>query len=76
MVFFLTQKEKNGETLSDGRNNSLNFQINSKFVTCMLFAGRLGSNTKQSGDIRINGRKQALAFGTSVSQSQSMVYHT
>ncbi|KAL0431907.1 UNVERIFIED_CONTAM: ABC transporter G family member 15 [Sesamum radiatum] len=28
-------------------------------------AGRLDSNTTQKGDILINGRKQALAFGTS-----------
>ncbi|KAI3850888.1 hypothetical protein MKX03_035943 [Papaver bracteatum] len=28
-------------------------------------AGRLASNTKQSGSIKVNGRKQALAFGTS-----------
>jgi hypothetical protein len=29
-------------------------------------AGRLGSNIRQSGEILINGHKQALAFGTSV----------
>ncbi|KAL6573667.1 ATP-binding cassette sub- G member 1 [Orobanche hederae] len=29
-------------------------------------AGRLDSNTRQKGDILINGRKQTLAFGTSV----------
>jgi hypothetical protein len=29
-------------------------------------AGRLGSNTRQSGEILINGHKQKLAFGTSV----------
>ncbi|KAL1328114.1 hypothetical protein AAHE18_13G350900 [Arachis hypogaea] len=28
-------------------------------------AGRLGSNTKQTGKILINGRKEALAYGTS-----------
>ncbi|XP_057492230.1 ABC transporter G family member 1-like isoform X3 [Actinidia eriantha] len=28
-------------------------------------AGRLGSNTRQTGEILINGRKQTLAFGTS-----------
>lgn len=28
-------------------------------------AGRLGSNTRQVGEILINGRRQALAFGTS-----------
>ncbi|KAI3873927.1 hypothetical protein MKW98_001576 [Papaver atlanticum] len=27
-------------------------------------AGRLASNTKQSGSIKVNGRKQSLAFGT------------
>ncbi|RWR79300.1 ABC transporter G family member 11-like protein [Cinnamomum micranthum f. kanehirae] len=32
-------------------------------------AGRLGSNTRQSGDILINGRKQTLAFGASVRKS-------
>ena len=29
-------------------------------------AGRLGSNTRQLGEILINGHKQKLAFGTSV----------
>ncbi|KAL5705182.1 hypothetical protein ACHQM5_023520 [Ranunculus cassubicifolius] len=29
-------------------------------------AGRLESNTRQSGQILVNGRKQRLAFGTSV----------
>ncbi|KAI3850883.1 hypothetical protein MKX03_035938 [Papaver bracteatum] len=33
-------------------------------------AGRLGSNTKQSGSIKVNGRKQALAFGTSAYVTQ------
>ncbi|XP_058096886.1 ABC transporter G family member 1-like [Magnolia sinica] len=33
-------------------------------------AGRLGSNTRQSGEILINGRKQTLAFGTSVYVTQ------
>ncbi|KAG9451473.1 hypothetical protein H6P81_011438 [Aristolochia fimbriata] len=33
-------------------------------------AGRLGSNTKQSGEILINGRRQALAFGTSAYVTQ------
>ncbi|WOG88395.1 hypothetical protein DCAR_0207630 [Daucus carota subsp. sativus] len=38
-------------------------------------AGRLGSNTKQSGDILVNGRKQTLAFGTSayVTQDDSLM---
>ncbi|KAL1833596.1 hypothetical protein ACET3Z_003247 [Daucus carota] len=33
-------------------------------------AGRLASNTTQSGDILINGRKQALAFGASAYVTQ------
>ncbi|KAK6120015.1 hypothetical protein DH2020_046255 [Rehmannia glutinosa] len=33
-------------------------------------AGRLDSNTRQKGDILINGRKQALAFGTSAYVTQ------
>ncbi|KAG5574617.1 hypothetical protein H5410_054751 [Solanum commersonii] len=33
-------------------------------------AGRLASNTRQSGDILVNGRKQALAFGTSAYVTQ------
>ncbi|KAF8404629.1 hypothetical protein HHK36_009517 [Tetracentron sinense] len=33
-------------------------------------AGRLGSNTRQSGEILINGRKQRLAFGTSAYVTQ------
>ncbi|KAK1264265.1 ABC transporter G family member 11 [Acorus gramineus] len=33
-------------------------------------AGRLGSNTRQSGDILINGRRQTLAFGTSAYVTQ------
>ncbi|RZC72717.1 hypothetical protein C5167_048193 [Papaver somniferum] len=33
-------------------------------------AGRLASNTKQSGSIKVNGRKQALAFGTSAYVTQ------
>lgn len=33
-------------------------------------AGRLGSNSRQTGDILINGRKQALAFGTSAYVTQ------
>ncbi|XP_010273011.1 PREDICTED: ABC transporter G family member 11-like [Nelumbo nucifera] len=33
-------------------------------------AGRLGSNTRQSGDILVNGRRQALAFGTSAYVTQ------
>ncbi|KAG9451439.1 hypothetical protein H6P81_011404 [Aristolochia fimbriata] len=38
-------------------------------------AGRLRSNTKQSGEILINGRKQQLAFGTSayVTQDDSLM---
>jgi hypothetical protein len=30
-----------------------------------LIAGRLSSNTQQTGDILVNGRKETLAFGTS-----------
>ncbi|CAL5213626.1 unnamed protein product [Lathyrus oleraceus] len=33
-------------------------------------AGRLGSNTRQSGEILINGNKQALAYGTSAYVTQ------
>ncbi|KAM5576933.1 ABC transporter G family member 1 [Rosa sericea] len=33
-------------------------------------AGRLSSNTRQTGDIRINGHKQALAYGTSAYVTQ------
>ncbi|KAJ4951431.1 hypothetical protein NE237_028263 [Protea cynaroides] len=33
-------------------------------------AGRLGSNTKQSGKVLVNGRKQSLAFGTSAYVTQ------
>eukprot|EP00261_Vitis_vinifera_P002698 XP_002267117.4 PREDICTED: ABC transporter G family member 11 [Vitis vinifera] len=33
-------------------------------------AGRLGSNTRQAGEILINGRKQRLAFGTSAYVTQ------
>nr|XP_016487178.1 PREDICTED: ABC transporter G family member 11-like isoform X2 [Nicotiana tabacum] len=38
-------------------------------------AGRLGSNTTQSGDILINGRKQRLAYGTSayVTQDDTLI---
>ncbi|KAA8536437.1 hypothetical protein F0562_028915 [Nyssa sinensis] len=38
-------------------------------------AGRLGSNTRQSGDILINSRKQALAYGTSayVTQDDTLI---
>jgi hypothetical protein len=31
-----------------------------------LIAGRLSSNTQQTGEILVNGRKETLAFGTSV----------
>lgn len=34
--------------------------------TYFFTAGRLDSNTRQSGDILINGHKQELAYGTSV----------
>ncbi|KAK1288224.1 ABC transporter G family member 11 [Acorus calamus] len=33
-------------------------------------AGRLESNTRQSGDVSINGRRQSLAFGTSAYVTQ------
>ncbi|KAI3845463.1 hypothetical protein MKX03_023398 [Papaver bracteatum] len=33
-------------------------------------AGRLASNTRQSGSIKVNGRKQTLAFGTSAYVTQ------
>ncbi|GLT71456.1 hypothetical protein SLA2020_434720 [Shorea laevis] len=33
-------------------------------------AGRLGSNVRQSGEILVNGQKQALAFGTSAYVTQ------
>ncbi|KAE8670048.1 ABC transporter G family member 11 [Hibiscus syriacus] len=38
-------------------------------------AGRLGPNTRQAGDILINGRKQALAYGTSayVTQDDALI---
>ncbi|XWS68272.1 hypothetical protein CRYUN_Cryun04dG0076400 [Craigia yunnanensis] len=38
-------------------------------------AGRLGPNTRQTGDILINGRKQALAYGTSayVTQDDALI---
>ncbi|XP_050208841.1 ABC transporter G family member 1-like [Mercurialis annua] len=38
-------------------------------------AGRLDSNTRQSGDILINGRKQRLAYGTSayVTQEDTLI---
>ena len=32
----------------------------------LIIAGRLASNTRQSGEILVNGSKQRLAFGTSV----------
>ncbi|KAK7252303.1 hypothetical protein RIF29_36149 [Crotalaria pallida] len=34
-------------------------------------AGRLGSNTRQTGEILINGHKQALAYGTSAYVTQN-----
>lgn len=38
-------------------------------------AGRLGANTRQSGDILINGRTQTLAYGTSayVTQDETLI---
>jgi hypothetical protein len=37
-----------------------------KVALIVDIAGRLGSNIRQTGDILINGRKQVLAYGTSV----------
>jgi hypothetical protein len=31
-----------------------------------VIAGRLSSNTQQTGEILVNGNKETLAFGTSV----------
>ncbi|XXG78587.1 hypothetical protein AAC387_Pa08g2505 [Persea americana] len=39
-------------------------------------AGRLGSNTRQSGEILINGKKQTLAFGTSAYVTQEDILMT
>ena len=36
-------------------------------------AGRLGSNTRQLGEILINGHKQKLAFGTSVRGKKNLL---
>ncbi|KAL4282099.1 hypothetical protein GQ457_03G004490 [Hibiscus cannabinus] len=38
-------------------------------------AGRLGPNTRQAGDILVNGRKQSLAYGTSayVTQDDALI---
>ncbi|XP_058191938.1 ABC transporter G family member 1-like isoform X1 [Rhododendron vialii] len=38
-------------------------------------AGRLGANTRHTGDILMNGRKQALAYGTSayVTQDETLI---
>jgi hypothetical protein len=42
-----------------------------KCITLVFYvAGRLGLNIKQSGEILINGHKQALAFGTSVREKK------
>uniref|UniRef100_A0A7C8YK39 ABC transporter domain-containing protein n=2 Tax=Opuntia streptacantha TaxID=393608 RepID=A0A7C8YK39_OPUST len=38
-----------------------------------VLAGRLGTNTRQTGEVLINGRKQALAFGTSAYVTQADV---
>lgn len=37
-------------------------------------AGRLQSNAKQKGNILVNGRRQTLSFGTSVSEFPYLVY--
>lgn len=39
-------------------------------------AGRLGSNTSQAGEILVNGRKQALAYGTSAYVTQDDILMT
>ena len=38
----------------------------------LAIAGRLSSNTLQTGEILINGRKETLAFGTSVCKKGHM----
>ena len=38
----------------------------------LAIAGRLSSNTQQTGEILINGRKETLAFGTSVCKKGHM----
>jgi hypothetical protein len=40
--------------------------LNLEATNEQLIAGRLSSNTQQSGEILVNGRKETLAFGTSV----------
>ncbi|KAF7842993.1 ABC transporter G family member 11-like [Senna tora] len=39
-------------------------------------AGRLGSNTRQTGEILVNGHKQALAYGTSAYVTQDDTLYT
>ncbi|XP_043720680.1 ABC transporter G family member 1-like isoform X2 [Telopea speciosissima] len=39
-------------------------------------AGRLGTNTRQSGNVLVNGRKQTLAFGTSAYVTQDNILTT
>lgn len=38
-----------------------------------MLSGRLGWNTSESGDILINGRKQTLAYGSSVSNIEESI---
>jgi hypothetical protein len=40
-----------------------------------MYTGRLGSNVSQKGDILINGLRQKLAYGTSVSACMIMIPH-
>ena len=55
----LVKEKKKYETLL----NSIDIEITDKKL---IIAGRLSSNTQQIGEILINGRKETLAFGTSV----------
>lgn len=48
---------------------------NGKAITLVTdVAGRLGSNTRRTGEILINGRKQVLAYGTSVWKEDAVLY--
>ena len=39
----------------------------------VIIAGRLSSNTRQTGKIFINGHKETLAFGTSVCEKHVFI---
>ncbi|GFY89416.1 white-brown complex-like protein [Actinidia rufa] len=54
-------------TVSDGKGNR---RAIIQGLTGYARPGRLGANTEQAGDILINGRKQALAYGTSAYMTQ------